>query len=106
VGADHLRSGAQWAFGDDASSNKIPARFRSKTTLEAIGGPTVGLVENLVDTSVTGFNLTFDRDAKFRRSDFNSARSLVPFQNAPIVRQIINEGRDAYGSAYDWPEIG
>ena len=104
----NIRGGMSLIAGDDRGGRNEAARFTNRHWTEALGGPTVGLIGDVART--TGFasqglgsvfGITEPPD--FNRSDFKRARRIVPFQNVPVIQQIISEGERQLGTLYDWP---
>lgn len=109
---DAARRGRQTAQGLSAEERQAEEKASGKTagvnTFGILFGPTVGKIQDAVGvmgTAAHGIDsMISDTEFKPKRSDFNELRRMVPFQNVPVIQQIINYGASHVGSIYDWPE--
>jgi hypothetical protein len=108
VGLPNIRGVASFVAQDDKSGRREASRFANRSVMESIGGPTFGAIEDagkLAALSSGGLGYMFGivEDPHFNRSDFRRARRFIPFQNIPVVQQILNEGERYGGTIFDWP---
>ena len=76
------------ALGEDVST-----RFRSRSALGQLLGPTVGSAQSLVQ--ITGAMATAD----WRESDTHAVRRLLPFQNLFYIRALLDELEEGVNDA-------
>ena len=104
----NIRGGMSLALGDDHGSRREANRFANRSMLESIGGPTVGLIEDVGKLGAFGSNslgylFGIVEDPHFNRSDFRRLRRSIPFQNLPGIQQAINEVEAYGGTVFHWP---
>lgn len=98
AGGPSLQSGLEYAFGDVDKK-----QTRDSSLLSALGVPTINLIE---DIGRVGFSdvPNLMTEGELTRSGFRRVRGLVPFNNVPVIQQVINEYQREVGTVFDWPE--
>jgi len=95
---------------DEKDKKSGSSRFGNRSVADAALGPTVGLLNDMakaasIATGAGSHALGLrDDDLKISRSDYASARRLVPFQNGPGMQQVLNWGHQRVGTIFDWPD--
>lgn len=99
AGGSSLSGGPQYAFGD-LDPEHPP---RDMTVFGALGVPTINLIE---DAGTLAFSDVprIASSGELSAGAFRRARSMVPFQNIPVVQQGINAFQGEVGSVWDWPQ--
>jgi hypothetical protein len=87
---------------DEKDARAGSSRFRGRGAFESVFGPTAGLIET-APKALAGFGNLLPGGDKPSRQDFQSVRSLVPFQNAVPFQQLFNTMEGKLGNAYEWP---
>jgi hypothetical protein len=73
---------------DDKNKLKEASRFKNKSVADTLGGPTVGLANDVIDATkglkkiLTGGKLT--------RGDYRAGERLIPGQNVPYIQILGN----------------
>ncbi len=89
------------AFTEDGS----PARFRNRSPLDVLAGPTAGLLGDLAaTTSGIGQTALSRGEILPSRAQFKAFRRLLPGQNVPGAQQFGNAAEQYLGDQFDWPE--
>lgn len=94
------------------------ARNKNKSPLEVVLGPSAGLPGDILSTAqmagklfsyearkLYGMPTPHGVDPRVTRQDVQTLRRVIPFQNAPILQQVLNEGERRIGAAWHWPEV-
>ena len=119
IGLPNIQGAFSMLARDEKDLRNGSSRFQHRTIPEAMFGPSMGLIEDVAGAArlgsafgkyMIGMNENSPYPNRFasgefslKQRDFGSARRIIPFQNAPIVQQIINAGHQKLGTAFDWP---
>lgn len=87
-----VRATGQYAFGEGKVQS---SRTRNRAAVDVLFGPSVGLVND----TFTAFGVL---DGEVERHEVKALRRLSPFQNMPILQQVLNEGEAQLGNIYVW----
>lgn len=84
----------------DEAQIESPSRFRNRSVMETVGGPTAGFIDDAAKT-ISGM---IDKD--ITASELHRARRLVPYQNHFATRMIFDRMEDAAIEGFDLRQPG
>ncbi len=86
---------------DDPTKAKEASRFKGRSLPDAIGGPTIGLANDVLKGVPAALKLMTGQ--KVQRGDYRSAERLIPGQNIPYVQMLTNSFEKYVGDVHSWP---
>ena len=109
IGLPSIRGTMSLVAQDDRGGRREAARFQNRSVLEAVGGPTVGLIEDAAKlgglaSQGIGSVIGLTEAPTLNRADYKKATRFIPWGNVPGIQQILNEGQRQVGNIYDWPD--
>lgn len=101
LGLPSPKRAMSFAFGDDPAKLKEASRYRNRSAIDAVGGPTLGLANDAVAAASTlGKVVTGQR---ITRGDYRASERIIPGQNIPYIQFMTNAFERHVGDVYSWP---
>lgn len=97
TGAPGAAADAYNSLVPEQAQIESPSRFRQRTPVEAIGGPTAGFATDLATVAGEMVQSALGQD-DFTQADFHKARRLIPGQNLFWLRNLLNKMEEWVGS--------
>ena len=86
---------------DDPNKAKEASRFKNRSVFDAVGGPTVGLANDVLKGVPALAKVLTGQ--KVNRGDYRSGERLIPGQNIPYVQMLTNSFEKYVGDVHSWP---
>jgi len=87
---------------DDKQKLKEASRFKNRSAIEAVGGPTLGLANDLFINAPAAFS-KYVTGKPVSRGDYKSVERLIPGQSLPFIQTLGNTLEREIGDSYSWP---